>query len=55
MPIYQCSTQAGMLSDELKADLSRAITDAHCEQDIKDAMSLGADVRSHILRMVGFC
>lgn len=23
------------------------ITDAHCEQDIKDAMALGADVGSH--------
>jgi phenylpyruvate tautomerase PptA (4-oxalocrotonate tautomerase family) len=31
MPIYQCSTQAGMLNDELKAELSRAVTDAHCE------------------------
>jgi hypothetical protein len=31
------------------------ITDAHCEQDIKDAMALGADVRSHILRMAWVC
>src|ERR1700753_427483 len=29
MPIYQCSAQAGLLTDEMKARVASAITDAH--------------------------
>ncbi len=31
MPIYQCSVQAGMLTDSMKAEIATAITDAHVE------------------------
>lgn len=31
MPIYQCSAQAGMLTDSMKAEIATAITDAHVE------------------------
>ena len=31
MPIYQCSSRAGLLSDEMKAKIATAITDAHVE------------------------
>jgi phenylpyruvate tautomerase PptA (4-oxalocrotonate tautomerase family) len=31
MPIYQCSAQAGLLTDKMKAQVAAAITDAHVE------------------------
>jgi phenylpyruvate tautomerase PptA (4-oxalocrotonate tautomerase family) len=31
MPIYQCSAQAGLLTDKMKAQVAEAITDAHVE------------------------
>ena len=31
MPIYQCSPQAGLLTDDMKAQIATAITDAHVE------------------------
>ena len=38
MPIYQCSAQAGLLTDKMKAQIATAITDAHVE-------ATGADPR----------
>ena len=31
MPIYQCSSQKGLLTDDMKAKIATAITDAHVE------------------------
>ena len=31
MPIYQCSFSAGLLNDSMKADIAKAITDAHVQ------------------------
>ena len=31
MPIYQCSSQVGLLTDDMKAQIANAITDAHVE------------------------
>ncbi len=31
MPIYQCSSQRGLLTDDMKAKIATAITDAHVE------------------------
>lgn len=31
MPIYQCSAQRGLLTDDMKAQIATAITDAHVE------------------------
>jgi len=31
MPIYQCSSQPGLLTDDMKAKIATAITDAHVE------------------------
>ena len=31
MPIYQCSSHRGLLTDGMKADIAKAITDAHVE------------------------
>lgn len=31
MPIYQCSSQRGLLTDEMKSKIATAITDAHVE------------------------
>lgn len=31
MPIYQCSAPYGMLTDDMKARVAAAITDAHVE------------------------
>jgi phenylpyruvate tautomerase PptA (4-oxalocrotonate tautomerase family) len=31
MPIYQCSTAAGMLTSAMRAEIAAAITDAHVE------------------------
>ena len=31
MPIYQCSSHKGLLTESMKAELARAITDAHVE------------------------
>lgn len=31
MPIYQCTAQAGLLTDSMKAQIATAITDAHVE------------------------
>ena len=31
MPIYQCSSPVGMLTDSMKAEIATAITDAHVE------------------------
>ena len=31
MPIYQCSTAAGMLTSAMRAEIAAVITDAHVE------------------------
>ena len=31
MPIYQCSAQKGLLTEDLKAKIAAAVTDAHVE------------------------
>ena len=31
MPIYQCSSQRGLLTDEMKSQIATAITDAHVD------------------------
>jgi len=33
MPIYQCSAQAGLLTDKMKAQIATTITDAQGRQD----------------------